>query len=171
MFVIYTNYSFNPNCRIIIREISIQGGTTCGVPISCVEKNIYLSNNFAHNWITTAQMLLFPTTFTRVPMKTASRIWIMDIWMEDMTKQLEVCILGLVFWLLNFFPKKCGKFPIPSIQDQPLPIPSNSHPFKTGHFPSRLSPENEWEFPNLKFCIFLVIPYFFVVWCGGEGKG
>ena len=52
---------------------------------------------------------------------------------------LEVCITGLIFWQTEFFPGKSAKFPIQSIQDQPLPVPSKYRPFRTGHFPSPLS--------------------------------
>ena len=61
--------------------------------------------------------------------------------------QVEVCVPSLVFWYQIFYGK-CGKFLVPSIQ--PLPVPSYYRPFKTGYFPSRLSPENETETPEFE---------------------
>ena len=54
----------------------------------------------------------------------------------------------------NFFSQNSGKFSVPSIQDHPLPFPSNSHPFKTGHFPSYLNPENETGTPKFEILYF-----------------
>ena len=50
----------------------------------------------------------------------------------------------------GFFPEKSGKFPVPSIWEDPLPGPVSVLPIRTGQFPSRLSPENETGIPKFE---------------------
>ena len=64
--------------------------------------------------------------------------------------RLEVCVPECHFLGTGFFPQKSEKFPIPSIQEHPLPGPVSIPPFGTGHFPSRLSPENETGIPEFE---------------------
>ena len=64
--------------------------------------------------------------------------------------KLEVCIPECHFPGTGFFLEKSGKFPIPSIREHPLPGPVSVPPFGTGHFPSRLSPENETGIPEFE---------------------
>ena len=66
---------------------------------------------------------------------------------KKLSKRLTIpASRGLRSWSrfldIKFFPRKSGKFPVQSIRNQPLPVPSISCPFKTGHFPSCLSTKN-----------------------------
>ena len=63
---------------------------------------------------------------------------------------LEVCVPECHFPGTGFFPKKSGKFPVPSIREHPLPSPNSVPAFGSGFFPSRLSPENEMGIPEIK---------------------
>ena len=66
---------------------------------------------------------------------------------------LEVCTPAHNFRVPNFFLENPEIFR-PGIQDQPLPVLSNSRPFKTGHFPSHLSPKNETGIPEFEILYF-----------------
>ena len=84
--------------------------------------------------------------------------------------KVEVCIAGLVFWVPNFCRENPGNFPYQAFRNILFPVPTQYHPFNTGHFPSRLSPENKPEFPNLKFCIsFPEIPV--ILYCSETRPG
>ena len=48
----------------------------------------------------------------------------------------------------RIFPKKNGKFSVPSIWEHPLPGPNSVPAFGTGFFPSCFSSGNIQEFPN-----------------------
>ena len=71
---------------------------------------------------------------------------------------LRVCVPGCIFGY-QIFSWKLRKITVPSIQDQPLPIPSNSWAFKTTHFRPVLVPNMKPEFPNLNYiCKFKTFP-------------
>ena len=59
--------------------------------------------------------------------------------------QLEVCTPECHFPGTGFFPKKSGKFPIPSIREHPLPSPDSVLAFGTGCFPVSFI---SWIFPE-----------------------
>ena len=69
------------------------------------------------------------------------------------------------------FPKKSGKSSAPSIWEHPLPGPDSVLAFRTGFFPSGLSPKNETGIPKFKlhkkFKTFLGIQY----WTGNFQLG
>ena len=62
----------------------------------------------------------------------------------------EVCVPECHFPGTGFFPVKSGKFPVPSIREDPLPGPVSVPPFGTGQLPSRLSPKNETGIPKFE---------------------
>ena len=71
--------------------------------------------------------------------------------------QLEVCVPEYHFLGTGFFPKKSGKFPVPSIREHPLPGPESVPALGTGCFPVSFLvgkhlgiPE---RFPNEKYFI------------------
>ena len=63
---------------------------------------------------------------------------------------VEVCIPECQFPGTGYFPKKIGKFPVPSIWKHPIPGPGSLPAFGTGQLPSRLSPENEMGIPKFE---------------------
>ena len=61
---------------------------------------------------------------------------------------------GMPFPGNQIFQEKSGKFLVPNIQEHPLPSTVSVPPFGTGHFPSRLSPENETGIPEFEIWYF-----------------
>ena len=49
--------------------------------------------------------------------------------------RLEVCVPECHFPRTGYFPKKSGKFPVPSIWEHPIPGPDSVPAFGTGCFP------------------------------------
>ena len=73
---------------------------------------------------------------------------------RNMWMGVEVCIPECHFPGTGFFQEKFRKFPVPSIQEHPLPGTISVLPFGSGHFPSRLSPENETGIPEFEILYF-----------------
>ena len=49
--------------------------------------------------------------------------------------KIEVCVPECHFTGTGYFPKKSGKFPVPSIREHPIPGPDSVPAFETGCFP------------------------------------
>ena len=67
--------------------------------------------------------------------------------------RLEVCVPECHFPETEFFSKKSGKFPVPSIREHPLPGPASVPAFGTGFFPACFKPPNasRMKVSNFKF--------------------
>ena len=68
--------------------------------------------------------------------------------MGQPTINVEVCVPECHFPGTGYFPKKFGKFLVPSIREHPLPGPGPVPAFGTGCFPVSFESGNIREFPN-----------------------
>ena len=71
-------------------------------------------------------------------------------WRQIVSSKSRVCSMQWRSAFPGFFPEKSGKFSVPGIQEYPLPGPVPAPPLGTGHFPFRLSRENETGIPELE---------------------